>query len=102
VYPRYAVKDFSFYVNHANNDWAEFAADGGVPFLLLVMIPFAAAVPAAIRNPWALGLVAIVLHACVDFPFPRSAVSGWMFALLGFLYMARKPDARSQRWSFRP
>ena len=25
------------------NDWAEFAADGGVPFLLLVFIPFAAA-----------------------------------------------------------
>jgi O-Antigen ligase len=102
VYPRYAIKDFPFYANHANNDWAEFAADGGVPFLLLVLIPFAAAIPAAIRNPWGLGLVAIILHACVDFPFPRSAVSGWMFALLGFLYMARKPDVKTPRWSFRP
>jgi O-antigen ligase len=102
VYPRYAIKDFPFYANHVNNDWAEFAADGGVPFLLLVLIPFAAAVPAAIRNPWGLGLIAIVLHACVDFPFPRTAVSGWMFALLGLLYMAQKPDARSPRSSFRP
>jgi hypothetical protein len=102
VYPRYAVKNFPFHADHVNNDWAEFAADGGVPFLFLVLIPFAAAVPAAIRNPWGLGLVAIMLHACVDFPFPRSAVSGWMFALLGLLYMARKPDARSRRWSFRP
>jgi hypothetical protein len=102
VYPRYAVKDFPFYANHVNNDWAEFAADGGVPFLLLVLIPFAAAIPAAIRNPWGLGLIAIVLHACVDFPFPRCAVSGWMFALLGILYMTRGPDATAQRWSFRP
>ena len=45
VYQRYAIKDFPFYANHAHNDWAEFAADGGIPFLLLVLIPFAVAVP---------------------------------------------------------
>jgi len=57
--------------------------------MLLVLIPFAAAVPAAVRNPWGLGLIAIMLHACVDFPFPRPAVSGWMFLLLALLYMSR-------------
>jgi O-antigen ligase len=92
VYQRYAIKDFPFYANHAHNDWAEFAAEGGVPFLLLMLIPFAAAVPAAIRHPWGLGLIAVMLHACVDFPFPRPAVSGWIFALLGALYMARISD----------
>lgn len=97
VYQRYAIKDFPFYANHAHNDWAEFAADGGVPFLLLVLIPFAAAVPAAVRNPWGLGLIAIMLHACVDYPFPRPAVSGWLFAMLALLYMARLPDGTSHR-----
>ena len=97
VYQRYAIKDFPFYANHAHNDWAEFAADGGVPFLLLVLIPFAAGVPTAVRNPWGLGLIAIMLHACVDFPFPRPAVSGWMFAMLALLYMARTSDRISQR-----
>jgi len=92
VYQRYAIKDFPFYANHAHNDWAEFAADGGVPFLLLVLIPFAAGVPTAVRNPWGLGLIAVMLHACVDFPFPRPAVSGWMFAMLALLYMSRSPD----------
>jgi O-antigen ligase len=92
VYQQYAIKDFSFYANHAHNDWAEFAADGGVPFLLLVFIPFAVAVPTAIRHPWGLGLIAVMLHACVDYPFPRPAVSGWMFAMLGLLYMARTSD----------
>jgi hypothetical protein len=101
VYQRYAIKDFPFYANHTHNDWAEFAADGGVPFLLLVLIPFAACIPAAVRNPWGLGLVAVMLHACVDYPFPRPAVSGWMFAMLALLYMARMPEETSQR-KFKP
>lgn len=95
VYQRYAIRDFPFYANHTHNDWAEFAADGGVPFLLLVLIPFASCVPAAVRNPWGLGLIAIMLHACVDYPFPRPAVSGWMFAMLGLLYLARTQDGRN-------
>jgi O-Antigen ligase len=94
VYQQHAIKDFPFYVNHAHDDWAEFAADGGVPFLLLVFIPFAVAVPTAIRHPWGLGLIAVMLHACVDYPFPRPAVSGWMFAMLGLLYSARASDRR--------
>jgi hypothetical protein len=97
VYPSYAVRDFPFYANHAHNDWAEFAADGGVPFLLLVLIPFAAAIPASIRHPWALGLLSVMLHACVDYPFPRPAVSGWMYALLGVLYMQRMIDKQASR-----
>ena len=97
VYQRYAIEDFPFYANHAHNDWAEFAAEGGVPFLLMVLIPFAVAVPAAIRNPWGLGLIAVMLHACDDFPFPRPAVSGWMFAILGLLYMTRTLDRKRLR-----
>jgi len=95
VYQRYAIKDFPFYANHAHNDWAEFAADGGVPFLLLVLIPFVTAIPAAVRNPWGLGLLAVMLHACVDYPFPRPAVSGWIFMMLALLYMARMSDRAS-------
>ncbi len=99
VYQRYAIIDpaLYLYVNHAHNDWAEFAADGGVPFLLLILIPFAVAVPAAIRNPWGLGLIAVMLHACVDFPFFHSGVPCWMFALLGLLYAARVPDETDGR-----
>jgi len=82
-----------------SGDWlekAEFAADDGIPFLLLVLIPFAAAIPTALRHPWGLGLVAVMLHACLDYPFPRPAVSGWMFLLLGLLYMTRTWEREEQ------
>ena len=90
VYQRFAIKDDVRVANHAHDDWAEFAAEGGIPFLLLVAIPFVAVIPSMFRYPWALGLLATMLHACLDYPFPRPAVSGWMFAILGALYMARK------------
>ena len=96
VYQRYAIRDLPFYANHAHNDWAEFAADGGVPFLLLVLIPFAAGIPAAIRHSWGLGLIAVMIHACVDFPFPRAAVSEWMFVMLGLLFMEQMWTRNSQ------
>lgn len=92
VYQRYAVKDFPYYANHAHNDWAEFAADGGIPFMLLVFLPFAVMAREATRHPWAIGLIAVVLHAFVDYPFPRPAVSGWMFLMLAVLYLSRLPE----------
>jgi len=94
VYQQFAVKDFPFYANHVHNDWAEFAAEGGIPFLLLVLIPCAAIIPTAIRHPWGLGLIATMLHACVDFPFPRPAVSGWMLMLMALLYTTRASDRK--------
>jgi hypothetical protein len=54
-------------------------------FLLLILIPCAAAVPVAIRHPWGLGSIAILLHACVDFPFPRLGIPVWIFAMLALL-----------------
>ncbi len=99
VYQKYSIKDFyPFYANHAHCDWAEFAAEGGLPFLALVAIPFLAAIPLAFRHPWGLGLVAVTLHACVDYPFPRPAVSGWMFTILAALYMTREYE-RKKSWT---
>ena len=94
VYQRFAIKDFGAYANHVHNDWAEFAADGGIPFLVLIAVPFLAAFPTALRHPWGLGVVATTLHACVDYPFPRPGVSAWMFAVLAVLYMTRRSDQR--------
>lgn len=95
VYQRYAVRDFPFYANHVHNDWAEFAAEGGIPFLLLILIPFLGVIPRAISHPWGIGVIAVLLHACIDYPFPRPAVSGWLFAIAGLLYMS--PESREEK-----
>lgn len=97
TYQRFAIRDFPFYANHAHNDWAEFAAEGGLPFLLLIAFPLLRILPAIRHNLWCLGLAMVMIHACVDFPFPRPAVSGWIFAMLGILYMAHDEDLQRDR-----
>jgi hypothetical protein len=39
----------------------------------------------AIESVWAVGLIAICLHAIVDYPFARLGVCGWYFALAPML-----------------
>jgi len=69
VNQQFAVKQFPVLANHAHTDWEEFAAGVVFRFLLLILIPCAAAVPVAIRRPWGLGLIAIQLHAASTFLF---------------------------------
>jgi hypothetical protein len=88
VYQSYAVVDFPFIANQAHNDWAQFGAEGGIPFLLLILIPFLRVVPWTFRYTASLGITAVMLHACVDYPFPKPAVAGWLFGMLGMLYAA--------------
>jgi O-antigen ligase len=85
AYPAYALFDSGLTVNHAHNDWLEWAADGGIPlFLLMVFIALWSA-RAAWRSPWALGILAVFLHAAVDFPLHKPAISACLFVLLGAL-----------------
>lgn len=96
-YPRYARIDLPEFVNHAHNDWAEFAADGGFVFALAVLALFVWASRKLPANPWAFGIVAVVIHAAVDYPFARPGVAGWMFALLGIL-VGSENEAFEWRW----
>ena len=90
IYPQHASLDVGFgrYVSHAHNDWAEAAADGGAGFLACLVVLFGLRVPAAIRSGWGIGVIALAIHAYIDYPFPAIGVSGWIFAVLGLLYSA--------------
>jgi len=74
VYPRYALIDAQAFVNHAHNDWAEWAADGGIPFAALLGTVAARTFWLAGELPWGIGAVAVFAHALVDFPFARPPV----------------------------
>ncbi len=85
VYPAYATFDLGVVVNHAHNDWAEWLAEGGAPFLLLLgSIAVWAILPAA-RSIWGIGLISVFLHAMVDYPMQRLGMAAWIFVFLGLL-----------------
>lgn len=85
VYPMFARYDDGTYVNRAHNDWLEWTAEGGIFFSGLMLVVFIWSFRPAIRSGWGIGLVAICLHALVDYPFARMGVCGWYFALAGML-----------------
>jgi len=85
AYPAYASVDFGAVVNHAHNDWAEWAADGGIPFSLLLLSIAIWSVPAALRTVWGIGIVAVFIHGFVDFPLQKPVLELWLFTLLGAL-----------------
>jgi O-antigen ligase len=85
VYPAFALFDSGAAVEHAHNDWLEWAAEGGVPFAALWLLLAASIAREAIRSVWGVGVLAVFLHAIVDYPFARFGVAAWAFLLIGAL-----------------
>lgn len=86
VYPKYALYDDGTFVNQAHNDWAQWAVEGGVPLFLAMVAIVAMLAPNALRSLWGLGLIAVFIHAAVDYPFEqRPALAAYLFALMGAL-----------------
>jgi O-antigen ligase len=83
AYPAYALVDFGPVVNHAHNDWAQWAAEGGIPFALLPLGIAVWSVPKAFKTVWGIGVVAVFLHCLVDFPLQDPVIALWLFTLLG-------------------
>lgn len=89
--PRFALYDDGETVNQAHNDWAQWTTEGGIPFLATLLAMAIPAVRAAPRSLWGVGLLAVMAHACVDFPFQqRPALGACFFALLGALAVTVK------------
>jgi O-antigen ligase len=101
VYRMFALYDDGTYVNQAHNDWLEWAAGGGIPFACGMVAILLWAMRPAIRSGWGIGLIAVCMHALVDYPFARFGVCGWWFCLLGMLAASRRtilaPGIRSER-----
>jgi hypothetical protein len=82
AYPRYAVIDPGTYANQAHNDWLQWAAEGGIPFVAVFLLLFGWSVPRALTRIWPLGVISVFLHAAVDYPFSRPALAAVPLALL--------------------
>jgi O-antigen ligase len=85
VYPEFASFDPGAVVEHAHNDWLEWATEGGWPYAALWMLLAISTLRPALRSVWGIGIPAIFLHALVDYPFARFGVAAWLFILTGAL-----------------
>jgi O-antigen ligase len=85
AYPAFAPVDFGAVVNHAHNDWAEWAAEGGIPFGLLLLSVAIWSITKALRTVWGIGLLAVFAHSMVDYPLHVPVLELWLFTLLGVL-----------------
>jgi len=83
AYPRYAVFDNGTLVDHAHNDWAEWAAEGGLPFAGCLLLMAACAVRPALRTIWGVGILSLFVHCLVDYPMQKPALALWVFVLMG-------------------
>jgi len=91
AYPAYALFDIGLIVNHAHNDWAEWLAEGGAPFLALLLGVAVWSVRPAVRSVWGIGVLSVFLHALVDYPMQRLGLAAWVFVFLGALAAAHEP-----------
>lgn len=85
AYPGYALFDSAARIPHAQNDWAEWAAEGGVPMLVMMLLVGAWTVRKALRAPWGIGVLAVFVHGAVDSPMQQPAIASVVFLLLGAL-----------------
>ena len=84
VYPAYATFDDGLYDNQAHNDWLQWGAEGGVPFLVVMVVFAASLARAGWRNVWGIGLLAVLAHCLVDYHLHQRAGFGYYyFALAG-------------------
>lgn len=91
AYPRFALLDIGETANHAHNEWAQWAAEGGAPALAIMLGLLFWTVRPAVRSIWGIGILAVFAHSLVDYPFLRLGLAAWIFAFLGVLSSRVKP-----------
>jgi hypothetical protein len=73
-------------VNQAHNDWVQWADEGGLPFLILMLAIAAWSVRPAVESVWGVGILCVWIHGLLDYPMQqRPALAAFFFALLGAL-----------------
>jgi O-antigen ligase len=100
VYPEFAVFDPGTKVDHAHSDWLEWTSEGGIFFAAMWVFLAIFIAPRALRSIWGVGILAVFIHALVDYPFAKLGVAAWVFALIGAL-LSQQGSFRKGRRSLR-
>jgi O-antigen ligase len=90
AYPGYAVFDAYAVVNAAHSDWLQWAGEGGIPFVALMLILAGRSLQLGIRSPWGLGAAFVFLHCSVDFPLQKPPIFLWLIVMVAALEAGRQ------------
>ena len=93
VYPTYAIIDTGTFANRAHADWLEWTAEGGLPFGIAMATLFVWCLRPAFGSVWGVGVIAVFLHATVDYPFSRPALAAWTVVMIALLATRTNPVA---------
>lgn len=69
VYPAYATFDIGVVVNQAHCDWLQWLGEGGLPMLALMTWLLVGLARRAWHSGWGIGLLFVMAHAAIDYPF---------------------------------
>lgn len=94
VYPAYATFDIGVVVNQAHSDWLQWVGEGGAPMLALMTWLLAGLAMKAWRSVWGIGLLFVMVHAVVDYPF-HQLPAFTVFILLTAMLAGAGHDERS-------
>lgn len=97
VYPQYALYDNSLFANAAHNDWAQWTAEGGVLFALLLLFVAARSAALAWRWMWGAGVMFVFLHSFIDYPTREPVIGAILFAILGAMVAAAEEHRALRR-----
>jgi O-antigen ligase len=82
-YPHAATFDLALLANEAHNDWAQWAADGGLPFALLMLSLVVWIARPAVESLWGVGILFVMVHSYVDYPIREPVLSFLWFTVAG-------------------
>ena len=69
VYPAYASFDIGVIVNQAHCDWLQWLGEGGLPMFALMIWLLVALARRGWQSVWGIGLIFVMIHAMIDYPF---------------------------------
>jgi O-antigen ligase len=110
AFPRYRQAKVAGYFDHAHNDYAQFAAESGIPGLLLMGLFVAMALGAALMAQWkrrdplmrgisfacVMGVTSILIHSWVDFNLQIPANATLFMVLLALGWISLYHDRRTR------
>jgi O-antigen ligase len=96
IYPEFAGFDDGRYANQAHNDWLQWACEGGAPGLLLMLLFAAVLALPLLRSVWGCGVLFVLAHAVVDYPFHQNAPLAVL--IIAVALVAHRDNGRWLSW----